>query len=95
MTVQEPPLIRWKRQAEEAKKRKQEAAEKEHANAWATSWTAARSVAQAKATMNKKMRVRDEAHKIPHDPKVTIRRARQVARDVLQQRRQQPKRPWR
>lgn len=91
MKLQEPPLIRWKRQAEEAKKRKQEAAERALANAWATSWSAA----QAKAKMNKKMHVRAETRRVLQDPQVTIRRARQVAREVLKQRLQQPKRPWR
>ena len=95
MKLQEPPLIRWKRQAEEAKKRKQDVAERALANAWATSWSAARSVAQAKAKMNKKMHVRSETYGVSRDPTVTNRRARRVAREVLKQRLQQPKRPWR
>ena len=94
MKLQEPPLIRWKRQAEEAKKRKHDAAERALADAWATSWSAARSVAQAKAKMNKKMHGRAETHRV-QDPQVTIRRARQVAREVLQQRLEKPKGPWR
>lgn len=85
-------MIRWKRQAEEAKKRKHEAAERALANVWATSWEAA----QKKAAKNRRMRKREkERLATPHDPKVTNRRARQVARDVLQQRLQQPKKPWR
>lgn len=88
----ESPLIRWKRQAKEAEKKRIETYEKSIANLWSQPWSAA----QKKVAMNKRMRARNAVRRATvHDPKVTNRRARQVAREVLLERLQQPKRAWR
>jgi hypothetical protein len=88
----ESPLIRWKRQAKEAEKKRVDAYEKSIANLWSEPWSAA----QKKVAMNKRMAARNAARRATiHDPKVTNRRARHAAREALLERLQQPKRPWR
>ena len=89
--IPEPPLIRWKRQAEEAKIRKEkDAREKREKNvhdAWANMWTRAKK----HDVLTKKLQTRWSR---PYNFTETERRARKTLERATKEHLQHPKRPW-
>jgi hypothetical protein len=88
----ESPLLRWKRQAHEAKIAKNKHARERHdqsvADVWTNSWERARKHTAMIAKL-------DARHAVPRNVTQTDRRARRVALEALKERASQPKKPWR